>query len=153
MKILELVSLLDPVHGSVTNSRRMSLEMVSSSITIFLALSAMELPSLLQPTSLCRETASLATSHLSVPVDQLVQLPTLSLHLPHSLPRSILHHQCLFLQISSILVMATPCLVCFLPMAVIFGRLVLIRQVSQIRQILPAHPLRMAVAVVVVEPL
>jgi hypothetical protein len=92
-KIIELVSPLDLVYGSATNTRTRPLEMVSSTITYSRAPSAMELPSLLQQTSLCKETTSLATRHSSVPVDQVVQLQTLSLHLPHSLPRSILHHQ------------------------------------------------------------
>ena len=108
VKIIELVSPLDLAHGTVTDTRPMSLEVVPSSTTNSLAPSAMELPSLLQQTSLCKETNSLATRHSSVPVDQLVQHQTLSLVLPHSLPRSIIHHQCLFRQILSILVMATP---------------------------------------------
>ena len=157
MKIIELVSLLVLVYGSATNTGTIPLEVVPSSTTNYLAPSAMELPSLLRQTSLCKETASLATRPSSVTVDQVVQHPMLSLHLPHSLPRSILHHQCLSLQILSILVMATPYFVCFLPMVVIYGRLVLIHQVNHIRQIhqirpVQLQPLRVAV-VVAAEPL
>ena len=106
--IIGLVLPLDLVHGSVPNTGTMSLVVVSSSTTSFLAPSAMELQSLLQRTSLCKETASLATIHSSAPVDQVVQYQTLSLLLPHSLPRSIPQRQCLFRQFSPISAMATP---------------------------------------------
>ena len=105
---IELVSPLDLVHGLVPNSGTMSPEVDSSTITNSLAPSAMELPSLLQKTSLCKGTTSLEIHHSSVPVDQIVQNQTSSLVLPPSLPRPILQHQCLFRQISSILVRATP---------------------------------------------